>query len=270
MTGPSTEPVFPIRLPRTTPLLEGILIRRFMRFMADVELRDGRAVTAHCVNTGTMEGLTLPGTRVWLSESANPNRKLKFTWELAEKDGRIIGANTAVPNQVMRLLIAGRRLPWLASWLEFAAERTYGEHSRIDFWLRMPRYELYLEVKNCHLLYPDGRGYFPDSVSERATGHLHELTNILGKRTRAEVLFFCQIPGVKAIRPSDAHDPVFAAAAREARRAGVRFSALGLRQTPEELIVEARVPVDLKPYRTDRIARWKKLSRTKPTSAANG
>lgn len=253
--------MLPLHLPRPEPLLEGILLRRYKRFFADVELTDGSKVTAHCVNTGAMEGLTTPGNRVWLSRADNPARKLAFTWELVETDGILYGANTGLPNRLVRRLLEERRLPWLAHYEEVRPERPYGERSRVDFWLGGRRGELYLEVKNCHLLYPDRRAYFPDSVSVRATGHLRELAAVLAPKVRAEVLFVCQMPGVREVRPSDAHDPVFATTAREVRAQGVRFSAIQVEHTPDEIVIRRRVPVSLKQYPTARIERWRAAGR---------
>ncbi len=253
--------MFPITIKREAPLVEGVLVRRYKRFMADVELPGRGIVTAHCVNTGAMEGLTTPGTRVWLSQAANPKRLLKWTWEMAEVGGQLIGTNTSLPNRVVRHLLEMRALPWLAKWQSMKPEQKFGARSRVDFLLELPDATLYLEVKNNHLVYEDNRAYFPDSISERGTHHLRELAATLGPGVRAEVLFFCQLPGVKAVRPSDVHDPEFARTAREVAAAGVRFSAISLRQDPECLIVEGKVPVDLKPYGLDRIRRWKEANK---------
>lgn len=247
----------PVVLPRTAPLLEGRLLRRYKRFLADVELDDGAVVTAHCVNTGAMEGLTTPGNRVWLSRADNPKRKLAFTWELVEAGGRLYGANTGLPNRIVRHLLEGGHLPWLSHFHEVVPERRYGERSRVDFWLRGRRGELYLEVKNNHLLYPDRRAYFPDSVSARATAHLEELAAVVSDRprVRSEVLFVCQMPGVKAVRPSDLHDPTFATTARRVAQEGVRFSAIEVLHTPEEVRITRRIPVSLAPYRLETVRR---------------
>lgn len=255
--------MLPFRLPRSEPLTEGRLLRRYRRFLADVEL-DGGVVTAHCVNTGAMEGLTAPGTRVWLSRAANPKRKLAWTWELAEVGGSLYGTNTLLPNRVVRRLLEAGALPWLGKFDELRPEHRYGERSRVDFWLRRGRRQVFVEVKNCHLLYPDGRAYFPDAVSERAAGHLRELAAVLSPSTRAHVLFTCQMPGVEAVRPSDVHDPGFAATARRVRRQGVRFSALEILHTPEEITVTRRLPVDLKPYGLARVERWREAGAAAP------
>ncbi|MCB1037723.1 MAG: DNA/RNA nuclease SfsA, partial [Acidobacteria bacterium] len=210
-----------------------------------------------------------PGLRVWISRADNPARKLKYTWELAEADGRIYGTDTGLPNRLVRKLLENRQLPWLTGYDEVVPEKRYGERSRVDFWLRRGRRETYLEVKNCHLLYPDGRAYFPDAVSDRASAHLRELAAVAGPRVRAHVLFVCQMPGVKEVRPSDAHDPTFAATAREVRRQGVTFSAIEVLHTPDHLTVTRRLPVSLRPYAVERVARWRKTAR-RPQSRSSG
>ncbi|HEX2253695.1 MAG TPA: DNA/RNA nuclease SfsA [Thermoanaerobaculia bacterium] len=257
--------LLPVRYPRDQALVEGRLVRRYKRFIADVELAGGEVVTAHCVNTGAMEGLVRPGARVWLSRAENPARKLAWTWELVESGGQILGANTALPNRLVRRLLDERRLPWLPGYERVEAERPLGERSRVDFVLARGgpgrRRRTLVEVKNCHLLYPDRRAYFPDAVSERAAHHLRELARARSTTTRCHVLFVCQVPGARSLRPSDAHDPTFATAAREARGAGVGFSALEVTHTPEEIQVVRRLPVDLKPYRVERVARWRAAGR---------
>jgi sugar fermentation stimulation protein A len=250
-------PMLPVTYPRDVELVEGRLLRRYKRFLADVELADGRRVTAHCVNTGAMEGLTEPGLRVWLSAAENPKRKLAWTWELVEVDGCLIGADTSLPNRLVRRLLEERRLPWLPRYETVERERRFGERSRVDFRLSSPRRRgrltVYLEVKNCHLVYPDRRAYFPDAVSQRATHHLRELAAVQDRTTRGHVLFTCQVPGAKALRPSDVHDPTFAATAREVRAEGVRFSAVEVVHTPQAVTVSRRLPVDLAPYGTARV-----------------
>jgi len=262
---------FPVRFARERVLVEGRLVRRYKRFLADVELvgpdgggagEVGRVVTAHCANTGAMEGLTWPGSRVWVARAENPNRKLSWDWELAEGHPlcgeRVFGAHTGVPNRLVRRLLEGGHLSWLGPVEELAPERPYGERSRIDFWLRGGGRETYLEVKNCHLVYPDGYAYFPDAVSDRAAKHLEELAAVVGRGDRAEVLFVCQTGPVGAIRPSDVHDPRFAETARAVAATGVGFSAIAVTNTVDEIVVEGRVPVDLEPYPTGKIAAWRR------------
>ncbi len=247
-----------LSLPYGQRLLPGTLLGRYNRFLADVRLeQNGAVLTAHCVNTGRMEGLTRPGTRVWLSHHPERKTRLKYTWEITELDGYMVGTNTATPNRIVGELLARGLLRGLSGHTELRAEKSYGDGSRMDFWLLKGGREHFVEVKNCHLVYPDGRGYFPDSPSVRAARHMHELIEAAGRGVRAWVIFTVQRTAVFAVRPSDAHDPDFARAAREARAAGVRFIALQVHPTPEALVVERRIPVDLRPYPTARQEKWR-------------
>lgn len=254
----SKKDLYPISIDREMELLEGTLIKRYKRFMADIELNDGRQVTAHCVNTGRMEGLTTPGTRVWVSPAQNPNRKLKFTWELAEIDGEMIGTNTGFPNQLVRYLLSHKLIPFFQHYDASKPEHKIGPSHRVDFLLtRDSGKNLYLEVKNCHLVYPDRVAYFPDSVSERATKHVNALVEETSDEVESAVLFLCQIPNVISVKPSDVHDPVFAEASRKAAKKGLEFYALSVRQTLDQIFIEGAVPVDLTPYPLEQVQAWK-------------
>lgn len=246
------------------PLFPARLVRRYNRFLADFESESEAhpgPLTAHCVNTGRMEGLTAPGLRCWLSHDPSPNRKLHYTWQITELDGRMVGTNTAVPNQLVKALLEARRLPGFEGWTTLRPEAPYGENSRVDFLVTDDEGEHYIEVKNCHLIYGDHRGYFPDSVSARATKHLEELTALVRAGRRATVLFTAQRGDVDAVRPSDAHDPTFAAAARVAHAAGVRFMALEVVPTVEAAVVTRAIPADLAPYDSAPMTAWMLESR---------
>jgi sugar fermentation stimulation protein A len=144
----------------------------------------------------------------------------------------------------------------LASAEALRREVAHADGSRVDFVLdgKLPHY---VEVKNSHLVYPDGRGYFPDSVSARATRHLHGLIGAVEAGAAATVLFTIQRPDVRAIRPSILHDPAFAAAARAVGAAGVRFRAVTIRPTLRAYEVVREIPVDLREYETGEHERWR-------------
>ncbi len=245
-------------------LIEGRLLRRYHRFLADVEV-DGEVVTAHCVNSGRMEGLVVKGARVWLTKN-KPGKKLEYTWQMIELDGLKIGANTSLPNPIVQAMIRAQSAtdapsdaitPWFSKAKSAQYEVAYGAHSRVDAVLHEDDGVMnMLEVKNVHLVYPDGGAYFPDSVSERATKHMRELTALAKEGERATVLFVIQREDAKFLRPSDVHDPEFAAAARAAGAAGVRFLAIVLRATDEGLVFEREVAVDLSPYDTTDAQAW--------------
>ncbi len=247
-----------LEVPHPSELLPGTLLGRRKRFFADVRLEDGREVVAHCVNTGKMEGLLDPGARVFVSEVPPESpRRLRFTWEIVAKDGLLVGANTLMANRLVRRLLEARRLPGFSRYSELRAEHAYGAGSRVDFWLRSGRREHFVEVKNCHLVYPDRAGYFPDAVSERATRHLRELEHAARRGASATVLFTVQRGDVARVRPSDLHDPEFARTAREVARHGVRFRALAIRPTLEGYQILREIPVDLEPYPLARVERFR-------------
>lgn len=243
-------------VPHAAPLVAGQLIGRRKRFFADVLLASGERVVAHCVNTGRMEGLLVPGRRVLLSP-ARPGRKLAYTWELLELDSGWLGVNTIMANRLVRAVLEARVLRGFRRFSELSAEYPYGEASRVDFRLASKSREHFIEVKNCHLVYPDRVAYFPDAESERALRHLEELTRVVKSGRAASVLFTVQRTDARRVRPSDVHDPRFAAAARRAGRAGVAFRALEIRPTPLGYRVLGELPVDLAPYDLTPVHRYR-------------
>lgn len=212
-----------IRHPRK--LYPARFLARYDRFIARVNF-DGQEVDAHCVNPGRMEGLVRPGAKAWVSKAdPHSDRKLRYTLEMLEIDGVRTGVNTQLPNYLAEALLLAREIPGLKRYATLKREVPYGERSRVDFVLASSRVKHFVEVKNCHLVYPDGGAYFPDSVSARAAGHLEELAACVAAGDRATVLFTVQRNDARFVKPSDLHDPVFAHAARKAHAAGVRFRA---------------------------------------------
>jgi sugar fermentation stimulation protein A len=210
----------------TEPLIPATLIKRYKRFLADVVLPSGEAITAHVANPGAMIGLAAPGSRVWLSKSAKPTRKLPYSWELVEVDlgagPELIGINTAHPNLLVAEAIAARAIPELAGYAATRREVKYGKNSRIDFLLEGPdRPSCYLEVKNVHLMRTPELAEFPDSVTVRGAKHLDELAAVRAAGGRAVMLFLIQIGSVSRFALARDIDPAYCAAFDRARSAGV-------------------------------------------------
>ncbi|HET7774975.1 MAG TPA: DNA/RNA nuclease SfsA [Azospira sp.] len=217
------------------PLTEGRLLRRYQRFLADVELADGTVVTAHCPNTGSMQGCKDPGSRVWLSPSDNPQRKLAWTWEIVEADGVLVGLHTGRTNALVREAIEAGTVPQLAGYAGIRPEVPYGgdngrggKRSRIDLLLENEgRPPCYVEVKNVTAAVAGGIGFFPDAVTERGTKHLNEMADEVAKGHRA-VLFFCVQRGdVSEVRPADHIDPEYGRTLRRVLGQGVEVLAYG-------------------------------------------
>ncbi|WP_299820944.1 DNA/RNA nuclease SfsA [uncultured Roseibium sp.] len=211
------------------PLVCGRLVKRYKRFLADVVLdEDGAEITAHCANPGSMLGLKEPGSRVWLSRSDNPKRKLKYSWEVMEADGALVGINTAHPNKLVEEALEAGRIAPLAGYHSLKREVKYGKNSRIDILLEGEGgSRVYVEVKNVHLMRQKGLAEFPDSVTARGAKHLAELADMVGQGHRAAMVFLVQRPDCDQISLAGDIDPTYAAAFDVAKAAGVEVYAIG-------------------------------------------
>jgi sugar fermentation stimulation protein A len=227
-----------------TPLVRGTLVRRYKRFLADVMLEDGREVTAHCANPGAMLGLNAPGTIVWLEASSDPRRKLGFAWRLVELgDGHFAGIDTGLPNRLVAEALAAGTIPALAGYGSVRPEVRYGSASRVDFLLSgggLP--DAYLEVKNVHLRREGDWAEFPDSVTVRGARHLRELAGVAAAGHRAVLLYVVQRTDCTRLRLAADLDPGYAAAAAEARAAGVEALAHGTRIDPGGVRLDRALP----------------------------
>lgn len=232
----------------SSPLTEGRLIRRYQRFLADVELADGSVVTAHCANTGSMMGCKEPGCRVWLSPAADPARKLQWTWELVEANDHLVGIHTGRTNGLVREAIEAGRIPELTGYARLRPEVPYGgadgKRSRIDLLLEDDgRPPCWIEVKNVTAAVENGIALFPDAVTERGQKHLREMMDKVAAGERA-VLFFCVQRGdVTEVRPADAIDPEYGRLLRLALASGVEALAWRATPTTTEIVLSQAIPV---------------------------
>jgi len=231
-----------------SPLIPATLVRRYKRFLADVVLPGGAETTAHVANPGAMTGLAAPGTKVWLSRSDNPARKLPYSWELAEVDlgsgMELVGVNTGHPNPLVGAAIAGGAIPELAGYGTLRREVKYGRNSRVDFLLEQPgRPACYVEVKNVHLMRQKGLAEFPDSVTARGAKHLDELAATVAQGHRAMMVFLVQIGSVDRLALARDIDPHYGVAFDRARAAGVEAIAYRCAISAAEIAVAGTVPV---------------------------
>jgi sugar fermentation stimulation protein A len=230
-----------------SPLESGHLIKRYKRFLADVNLDDGSMVTAACPNTGSMLGCNVPGSRVWLSSSDSSTRKYRHTWELVEAaPGVIVGINTGIPNRLVVEALLADIIHELSGYNEIKTEVRYGnEHSRIDILLeghaKKPR--CFVEVKNVTAAVENGIALFPDAVSERGSKHLRELMAMVAEGFRAVLLYCVQRGDVHEVRPADAIDSVYGKTLRQALASGVEVLAYRARISVQEISLEQKIPV---------------------------
>ena len=205
-------------------LISGRLIKRYKRFLADIELDTGEIITAHCPNTGPMTGISIPDSLVQVSKSNNPKRKLAYTWEMIQIGSTWVGTNTAIPNRVIKLALQQQLLPELANrYSTVRSEVPYGtdKKSRVDFLLTGEDTQpaIYVEVKSVTLS-TDNLALFPDTVTTRGQKHLVELTNLV-PQAKAVMLYFINRGDRDRFAPSDSCDPKYGELLRQAVAKGV-------------------------------------------------
>ena len=223
-----------------TPLVPARLIRRYKRFLADCTLEDGREVTAHCANPGSMMGLAEPGEKIWLEPNDDPKKKLKYGWRLVDhENGHFTGVDTSVPNKALRAALEARDIPELAAYETVRAEVKYGQNSRIDFLLTQPGLpDAYVEVKSVTLSREPGLAEFPDSVTARGTKHLGELAAMVAQGHRAIMLYLVQRTDCDRFALAADIDPTYAAAFKDAQVQGVERLVYGTRISPDGVEVD--------------------------------
>ena len=226
------------------PLIRGTLKRRYKRFLADVELEDGSLVVAHCANSGSMLGLKEPDSEVWLSPARNPDRKLRYTWELLRFGDGLVGINTHLPNALVADAIEDGTIPELGGYETLRREVKYGKNSRIDILLESdgkPR--CYVEVKNVHLMREESLAEFPDAVTARGTKHLVELSDMVAEGSRAVMMYLVQRVDCSTFSLANDIDPTYAAAFAKARAAGVEVLCYTCTITTEGIDVSHPLPL---------------------------
>ena len=220
-----------------TPLVPARLIRRYKRFLADCTLEDGREITAHCANPGSMMGLAEPGSRVWLEPNDDPKKKLKFGWRLVDhENGHFTGVDTSVPNRALKAALEAGEVAELSDYRTVRAEVKYGEKSRIDFLLQQDGLpDCYVEVKSVTLSRKPGLAEFPDSVTARGTKHLGELAAMVGQGHRAVMLYLVQRTDCDRFCLASDIDPTYAKAFDAAFARGVERLIYDTRVSPDSI-----------------------------------
>lgn len=230
------------------PLKQGTLLKRYKRFFADILTAEGQPLTIHCPNTGSMLNCMSEGARVWYSESNDPKRKLKGTWELVETpQGRLACVNTHRANALVQEALETGVITELAGFTQLKREVRYGlENSRADFCLQFAQGDaVMVEVKSVTLGFADSRvAAFPDAVTARGAKHLRELAALAQQGQRAVQLYCVNLSDIDAVRPASEIDPAYAQALAEAKACGVEVLAYAVTIDPAKgLAVSHALPV---------------------------
>ena len=229
-----------------SPLIKGKLIKRYKRFMADIELLNGDVVTAHCANSGSMLSINEPGSEVWLSPANNPNRKLQYTWEMIRVKRSLVGVNTQNPNLLVTEAIVAGKIPALSGVENLQREIKYGTNSRVDILLSMQAgLQCYVEVKNVTMrrdLTDGAPAEFPDGITARGTKHLAELSKMVSQGKRAIMFYLVQRHDACSMTIARDIDPTYGKALDAARASGVEVLAYNCRLSPK--MIKVADPVD--------------------------
>ena len=224
-------------------MVRGRLIRRYKRFLADVEIECGQVVTALCPNSGSMLGCLEEGAPVCLSPADNPKRKTRYTWEMIYIDGGWVGINTGVPNKLIALAARQRRLPIFHDARSVKTEVKTGEHTRLDLAVELDGAgRMFVEVKNVTLV-RGGEAHFPDAQTERGRKHLRELMRLYDEGHRAAMVYVVQRGDARAFGPAQDIDPAYADLYYEAGRRGVEVVAVVAEVRPEWIGLRRELPL---------------------------
>ncbi|OCP17051.1 DNA/RNA nuclease SfsA [Ensifer sp. LC163] len=227
------------------PLVPATLVQRYKRFLFDALLADGTALTGSCPNTGSMRGLTTPGSRIWMSEHDSPTRKYRQMLEIVEADNTLVGINTGLPNRLAEEAIRLGLVSDLHSYESLSREQKYGRNSRIDILLSDPiRGLAYVEVKNVHFSRTRGVTEFPDSPTARGAKHLEELGDMVDAGHRGVMIYLVQRSDCDSLSICGEYDPVYARAFERAKARGVEAYAVKCLVSPTEIAPIGLISID--------------------------
>ena len=225
-------------------LQPGILIKRYKRFLADIELADKKMLTVHCPNTGSMLGCSEPGSPVMISRSDNPARKYPHTLEMVQVGSVWVGVNTSLTNKLVREALEKGVVKEFGRLDSIVQEVKTSAHTRLDFLLEQEDTRIYLEVKNCSLA-ENRAAMFPDAVTARGTKHLHELAALKEQGHKAAVFFCVQRSDDDCFMPAHHIDPVYAKTLANVMSKGVMILAYQADVSPREIKIARKLPVQL-------------------------
>ncbi len=215
----------------TEKLIPAKLIRRYKRFLTDVELEDGSIAIAHCTNSGSMTSCIEEGAPIYLSPAKDPKRKTKFTWEMIFMNNNWIGINTMIPNQLVYEAVVNNEIKGLEGYTTIKREVTF-EDSRLDIYAENKNEKCWIEVKNVTMKVGNA-ALFPDAVTTRGLKHLETLIRIKKQGMRAVMVYVIQRIDVNSFGTANNIDPKYAEALKRAIKNGVEIFPVQAKVSPE-------------------------------------
>lgn len=191
-------------------LIKAKFIKRYNRFFSNHKLPSGEVVIAYCPNTGSMEGLLNKGSKSYLSESKNSNRRLKYTWEIIEINNHLIGINTQNANKIIYENLVNKKIEDFKIYSTINKETKYGKNCKIDFNLKKNKKNtIWIEVKNVTLSRNKNIAEFPDSITKRGKKQLEQMQSLLYKGDSVYVIYLIQRNDVNCFQIADDIDPLY-------------------------------------------------------------
>ncbi len=229
---------------RYSPLIPARFLERHKRFLALVELADGRRVWAHVPNSGALTGCAPPGGDILLTEDRRPGRKTDYTWRFTRVPGGWTCIDTLAPNRLVAAALAAGGLPGLPRPRSFRAEVSASFGSRFDFVLDTEGGLVFLEVKSITWV-EDEVALFPDGVSSRGRRHLEHLAALVRQGHQAWNVFVVQRQDARLMRPAVRVDPAYARELARAAGRGVGILVFAEKIAPPEITLASTLPFDL-------------------------
>ena len=221
-------------------LISGVFVKRYKRFFVDVKVKN-KVITAHCPNSGSMMGLLVKNNKVWITEAVNKKRKLKYTLQIIEENGFMVGVNTHLTNKIVNHALQKNLIKDFSKTVKIKSEQVFGKHTRFDFFLEEKSKKIFLEVKNVTLKRKSKTAEFPDSVTSRGTKHLNELIKATRKGFKAYMLFVIQRNDCDKFKIAKDIDPEYSKTLKKAVKNKVKILCYDCKFSPKGITLNKKI-----------------------------
>ena len=226
----------------TKPLIKGKLIKRYKRFFTDINL-NGKTVTAHCPNTGSMKGLLEKDNEVYLLKHNDPKRKLKYGLEIIKARKNFVGVNTHLANKIVNHALVNNLIKELSNCSSVKPEVFFNKETRFDFMVEKDKHKTFIEVKNVTLFRDKNTAEFPDAITSRGSKHLLTLIDAIKKGYKTYLIFLVQIQNMEYFKIAKDIDDEYYENYLRAKKAGVNFLAYRCKISSKEIFIDKKIEI---------------------------